>query len=159
MFAKLNSHFESVRDFANAHPAISGTYAHLFTEGLEEVTRNQALPQLYQGSTILVLIGRDISLADYLAERTFLSGYSRAGLLTRDFLRRNAQAEAECEGRMWLDQSFNPALFLYVNLWSWLKHDDMDNATVSEPACILILLGASICSTKSGTNSDSCSNT
>lgn len=159
MFAKLNSHFESLRDFANAHPAITGTYAHLFTESLEEVTRKQALPQLYKGSTILVLIGRDISLADYLAERTFLSGYSRAGLLTRDFLHRNARAEAECEGRMWLDQSFNPALFPYVNLWPWLKHDDIDNAAVSESACILTPVGASICSTKSCTDSGSYLNT
>jgi hypothetical protein len=159
MFAKLNSHFESVRYFANAHPAISGAYAHLFTDGLEEATRNQALPQPYKGLTIVVLIGRDISLADYLSERSFLGGYSRAGLLTRDFLRRNAQAEAEYEGRMWLDQSFNPALFPYVNLWPWLKHDDMDDAAVSDPACILIQPGASICSIKSCTNSGSCSNT
>lgn len=50
-------------------------------------------------------------------------------------------------------------IFPFVNLWPWLKHEDIYNAAVSDPASILIFLGASIYSTKSSNNSGSCSNT
>jgi hypothetical protein len=126
----VKSHFEYVQAFANARPETTGTSSNPFTDGVRDTCISQAIPRQYKGNTILAFLGKDITIEDFVAERTFIGGKSRAGLLTRDFVRRLAETEEQNFGREWSDQNFDPGFFTFFDLWPWLWHKDEDDAVV-----------------------------
>jgi hypothetical protein len=127
----VKSHFEVVQAFANGHPQTTGTHENPFTDGVRNTCIAQAIPKLYRNNTILAFLGKDITIEDYVAERSFLGGKGRACLLTRDFIRRLAETEERNHGQEWNDQHYDPAFFTFVDLWPWLWHLDEDEAVVS----------------------------
>lgn len=128
---KVAKHFNAIQEYANAHPAETGTFAHPFTDGLKDAMREQATPSQYRGHTLVVFFGKDITLEDYLGEKLFIKGKSRAGLLTRDFLCRLAATEEINHGQYWEDGAFNPFFFTFFDLWCWLKHLKTEATRVS----------------------------
>ncbi|KAN0106163.1 hypothetical protein V8E51_009039 [Hyaloscypha variabilis] len=130
MCEQLVSHFDHLQDFANSNPGITGTGIHRYTDKLKQVAMTQAMPYIYNGKApIMVTVGRDITLEDYVGENSFLGGKSQAGLLNRDFLRRLAQFEEQNHGQEWSDGRFDPTIFSFINLWRWLLHDNLADAT------------------------------
>jgi hypothetical protein len=124
MAVALADHFEEVQAFANSHPSHTGTAQHPFTDGVREAARLSGEPMLYRGTTILLLLGKDITYEQYLGETTFFGGKARSGYLVRDFLSRLANTE---ESNMnpdtsWDPRAFSPRHLAFVDFWSWLWH-------------------------------------
>jgi hypothetical protein len=91
----------------------------------------QAIPKLYRGAAVvLVVVGKDITLGNYLAEVTFFEGKSRAATLTRTLLRRMADREAEYTGSVlnWVPEMFDVNNFPFVDLYYWMKHGNREHA-------------------------------
>jgi len=118
MLESLDAHFMSVQGYANDYPGESGTARHEFTDKLRDVTMKQATPHQYLGNTVLLFIGKDITLTDYCAEETFMTGGSRSGVLTRDIISCIVRAEAQANDRDYQLQAFRPdmSLWCFVDL-------------------------------------------
>lgn len=130
MVAQLDTHFNATQVYANDNPAESGTCRHEFTDGLRNMFKTQATPHQYSSYTIVVFIGKDITLDNFMSESSFLEGGSRAGVLTKDILLRIIGAEAQANDRSASVQAFNSQMsaFCFVDLWPWLWHKNIEQA-------------------------------
>jgi hypothetical protein len=132
MQSSLEALFWQIQIFAMTHPEATGADSHAFTDGLRRMMIRQATPWQYRKhGTLLVFIGKDITLEDYLNEVTYMEGQSHAASLTKDLLRHLAYTEETNRngGQEWygLDKSF----FSFFNFWAWLKHKRRPEAMVS----------------------------
>ncbi|KAL2065775.1 hypothetical protein VTL71DRAFT_3445 [Oculimacula yallundae] len=118
---KLFMHFSSIQEYANSNPEETGTLKFPSTDGVRDIALRQGVPKQWDGYTIFVFFENEITLDEYLTERAFISGKSRADLLTRDFLRRLARSEAERAHSAFAEVSFDPAYFCFYDLWKWPK--------------------------------------
>lgn len=120
----INEWAVRIQQYANANPAETGTARHRFTDDIRDNLLQQAMPNRYFDYTLMVFVGKDITFENYVGCRTFLGGRSQAGSLTRDFLRRLCQTEAENNGRIgaWDDMDFDPGFYPFVDLWHTLWH-------------------------------------
>jgi hypothetical protein len=124
MTIALAEHFEEVQNFANSYPPHTGTAEYPFTDGVREAARMSGEPMLYCGTTILLLLGHDISYQQYLGETTFLGGDAWSNHLVRDFLSDIAITE-ECNANMgttWDPRAFHLRHAAFITLWPWLWH-------------------------------------
>jgi hypothetical protein len=128
---ELRAHFANVQAFVNGNPATTGAALHPFTNSVRNTCISQAVPSYYNSNTVIIFLGKDITLEDYASRCTFIGGKSRAGLLTRDFSRRLAETEEKNHGVDWDNSSFDTSFFTFIDLWSWLWHKDEDEALVS----------------------------
>ncbi|KAJ8658217.1 hypothetical protein O0I10_006225 [Lichtheimia ornata] len=85
---------------------------HSMEHDLLDMMLDQALPHTVDGYTILVLLGADITIADFDNAQSFLGGASRAGDLTRNILTRLGRLDIEA-------YHFTPHPFPFVNLYPW----------------------------------------
>ena len=80
--------------YAADHPVETLTNRYPLTNtNLQSVIKSQAFVAPIKGKALLVLFGKDVTIEDFTAEETFLSGNSRAGKLTCDILARLHQYE------------------------------------------------------------------
>jgi hypothetical protein len=124
MAVALADHFEEVQTYANSNPSLTGTVQHPFTDGVREAARLSGEPMLYRNTTILLLLGKDITYEQYLGETTFFGGKARSGYLVRDFLSRLTDTEETNMnlGASWDPRAFSPHHVAFVDFWSWLWH-------------------------------------
>ncbi|KAK8042734.1 hypothetical protein PG994_013217 [Apiospora phragmitis] len=81
----------------NRHLADTGTEIHPLTDPIKRVQLNQATPtpQCRNLGTLMVFIGNGIALEDYVGQRGFMTGKSRAAALTKDTLSNLARMELQ----------------------------------------------------------------
>ncbi|KAJ3172623.1 hypothetical protein HDU88_005953 [Geranomyces variabilis] len=83
---------QSVLDYATESPDKSGTSRRPMTTAHRDMMIQQATPRSFvreAGKEVLmVLVGKDITLEDFISNVPFLEGESRAGRLTADYLAR-----------------------------------------------------------------------
>ncbi|KAK4889161.1 hypothetical protein LTR27_011996 [Elasticomyces elasticus] len=123
-------HFQEVQQYANGNPSETGTGVNEFTDELRLVGQRQATPLQYHDETVMVFIGKDITYEEYKSPVAFVDGQSRAGKLTRDFLYRLANWEAQAGKRNWYPDSFDPSSgpYVFVDLWPWMWHKNVARA-------------------------------
>lgn len=130
MMADVKHLFGAIQQFARDN-ASTGTCKHPFTDILRNAMAAQAQPSLYRMKhVILVVLGKDLTLDNYLREVSFYDGGSQAGTATRDLLQRTASAESECVNgaQSWDSNGFSTQIFPFSNLWDWLNHVQPDAA-------------------------------
>lgn len=127
----LVEHFRGVRQFTEDNRDATGADRHAFGTELRDAVTRQAMPYLYRKAvTPLVLVGKDITLNNYLTETAFwtetafCTGQGQASSLAAAFLCRILRTEANATGHEWewKDTSIDFNIFPFVNLWCWLKH-------------------------------------
>ena len=110
-----------VEEYAANNPIETRTTIFPLTKSyLENVIQKQAMPATIKGSTLIALFGKDVTLEDFKAENTFLSGSSRAGKLTVDMLGRIHQFEHSFAQVQVLP--FIEGQFPFVDLYPWIGH-------------------------------------
>lgn len=127
---ELSLHFDKVQEYARNYPQETGTGTHDFTDSLKGVYEEQARPLQYHGRTLTVCLGKDITYTDYLAEKSFWDGGSRAAVLTKDILHRIVNTEATSHGRdvHAINLRVNGSPWTFVDLWQWLWHRNSEQA-------------------------------
>ncbi|KAI7187773.1 hypothetical protein KC316_g11648 [Hortaea werneckii] len=130
MLDKLTEHFQDVQEYAVAYPQETGTARHDFTDSLKGMMEAQATPWQYKGKTLSVCVGKDITYTDYIAEKSYWDGGSRAGVLTKDILQRIVDEEAEANRRGGYAVNLRPqkSPWAFVDLWPWLWHRNIEQA-------------------------------
>ena len=130
MLDALAVHFDSVQQYAIEFPAETGTARHDFTDGVKNVTEAQATPNQYRGTILAAFIGKDITYTDYMAEKSFWDGGSRAAVLTKDMLQRIVDTEADSNGRGGFQQTLRStgSLWCFADLWPWLWRTNSEQA-------------------------------
>lgn len=119
-------HFDYVKQMIEENPAHFGSGVRPFTKSYRDVCVTQATPQSqYQGVTLLLCIGRDVTLERYVKHRPFFGGPAQAARLTTRILERLAQTEGDTFGRFWEDLAWQPYI-PYVDLWPCLIHEEID---------------------------------
>lgn len=129
--SSLSEHFQIKQDFANGNPDSTGTEQRPFTDTHREMVCKQATPFQYRNATVIVFLGKDVTMGEYISETRYIDGGSQAGYLTRDFISRLVKQEARAHGRDWDFNSFDPHLgyFTFLDFWPWLRHKDRAKAT------------------------------
>lgn len=120
----LDEIFHQIQDYAKRNPNEAGTTFRPFSDRLRIVCRDQAMPLQVSKTTILALVGKDITLEDYVEESSFFDGRSRAATVTKDMIRRLAVAEAESHRDTIPSVNFDPKM-PFIDLWPYLKHYDI----------------------------------
>ncbi|KAI9099983.1 hypothetical protein DFS34DRAFT_678955 [Phlyctochytrium arcticum] len=115
--AGLGQWIQTIQQMTDAYPVETCTANHPMSDALLETYRQQATPRTVNGHTVMVLIGKDITKEDYLANQPFLTGPSRAGALTRDFSARLQSWENNHHG--WDAAQLSTGPFPLVNLCPW----------------------------------------
>ncbi|KAJ3011083.1 hypothetical protein HKX48_007038 [Thoreauomyces humboldtii] len=119
---RLATWANSVQQDSEDHPVETGCGMYPMTDEKISVMLDQATPHQLNGHTVVALIGKDITREDYFQPKTFLSGSSRAGFLTRDLLARYQATETNTA----LMPSLLPAIFLpFCDLFPWLSHKEL----------------------------------
>lgn len=124
MRSDLVDHFKRLQQYANSNGPLTGTDRRRFGDTLRQAMTEQSMPYLYKKAAVpLVIIGKDITLKDYIAETTFWSGRGQASSLVSDFLRRIVRVEARALGKNqeWSDASLDLKAFPFVDLWCWMR--------------------------------------
>ncbi|TPX73006.1 hypothetical protein SpCBS45565_g00121 [Spizellomyces sp. 'palustris'] len=115
-----------ITGITETYPVETCTSHHAMTEAWLSTIRSQATPRTVNGHTLVVLIGKDVTREDYLSGTPFLSGSSRAGHITRDFL---ARLEAsEHNSWTWDATQLTVRPFPFVDLFPWLSLEPVDAA-------------------------------
>ena len=126
----LITHFEEVQEYANNYPAETGTARHPFTDEVRQMTFEQARPSQFQGNTVLVFLGKDITYRDFTRAKPFWDGGSQAMAVIKGILQRTADSEAESHSRNYLRNIHDQlSLWCFADLWSWLRHKNVEQAT------------------------------
>ncbi|KAI8587304.1 hypothetical protein BDZ88DRAFT_247296 [Geranomyces variabilis] len=109
-----------LKDWVLAHPTVLGTFAAHFESRFDAVTLPQSLVTRINGHVIAVLVGKDVTIEEYFANKRFLQGTSRAGHLTTNFLDRLRATEEFTFAAGWhhLSRALQP-LFPFVDLYPW----------------------------------------
>ncbi|KAK5018907.1 hypothetical protein BJ546DRAFT_1099832 [Cryomyces antarcticus] len=122
LWSKVDEHFQDIKIWTETNPDDTGVLLHRFTDGIVKAAVRQATPrEQVHGVTILAMLGKDISLQDYIGRATFLESAGRAGTMTRDFVRRLARNEATTHNVTWREDCFRPEI-PFADLWPCLKH-------------------------------------
>ncbi|KAF7720695.1 hypothetical protein EC973_006325 [Apophysomyces ossiformis] len=101
-----------------------------FPQETLNVIRTQARPCEFGGHNLLMLVGKDITVEDFQGSRSFLSGNSRAGYLTADFLSR---IEAYSRGdTTWRTTDFRSDIFPFIDLFPWPAPLDDHTAALNQ---------------------------
>ncbi|KND03938.1 uncharacterized protein SPPG_01388 [Spizellomyces punctatus DAOM BR117] len=124
--AGLRDWITEITGITEAYPVETCTSQHAMTDALLSTIRSQATPRTVNGHTIMALIGKDVTREDYLSGSSFLSGSSRAGYLTRDFLARLQASEQNL--RSWDATQLTVQPFPFVDLFPWLSLEPVDAA-------------------------------
>lgn len=80
----------------------------------------------------MVFVGNGVALEDYVDQRGFMTGKSRAAGVTKSILRDQAFSEIQdldLENGDERTGTFDTRLFLFYDLWPWLQHGSSENAT------------------------------
>lgn len=105
--------------YAQEHPIETLTNRFPITEEhLENVIKRQAVANLVGGSSLIALVGKDVTIEDLVGENTFLSGSSRAGKLTLELLSRIHQFENNF-GQL-TTNPFIDGQFPFVDVFPWI---------------------------------------
>jgi len=121
-------HFRDVQQVVQDNPAQFASATRPFSDTYRDVCTAQAIPPfLIHGMTLVLVIGKDVTLASYLDPKKFFDGVNQAGALTCRFLLRLAQTEAQSLGRDVVDNSFKPQ-FPFLDLWPCLRHKEIAEA-------------------------------
>lgn len=124
-FADITQHFKMVKQWSNDNSGTTGTSRHRYTDALRQVTTQQAQPLSYKSKfTILAILGKDITMDNYLLARPFFGGESQAAELVSS----NIHRMNEAEDSNYSASAFNASLFPFVDLWNWLRHIDIGEA-------------------------------
>ncbi|KAK6075089.1 hypothetical protein SCUP515_06140 [Seiridium cupressi] len=119
--------FDRLYDIANALPQDTGADKHPFTLNLKDALLRQATPRVNcKFGTLMVWLGKDITLQDYMLEVGFLDGESRAASLAKIMLEHLARSELSSLGYSdeWYGR-FDSEIFCFYDLWPWIKHEDL----------------------------------
>ncbi|KAK9417713.1 hypothetical protein SUNI508_01470 [Seiridium unicorne] len=119
--------FARLYDVANALPQDTGADKHPFTLNLKDSLLRQATPRVNcKFGTLMVWLGKDITLQDYMLEVGFLDGESRAASLAKIMLEHLARSELSSLGYSdeWYGR-FDSEIFCFYDLWPWIKHEDL----------------------------------
>ncbi|KAJ3004163.1 hypothetical protein HKX48_001389, partial [Thoreauomyces humboldtii] len=108
--------FSSVTSFAIDHPEEILASVHQYRPESLAVQKRQATPLQVGGHTLLVLVGKDITLEEYGAGVPFLGGFSRAGYIVSNFLAR-LEAQENAVQNYRLLSSKSQCAFPFVDLW------------------------------------------
>ena len=127
MKTQLDEWADTLFQYALDNPVATLTNRYPLTESnLQSVIKSQAFAAPIKGKALLVLFGKDVTIEDFTAEETFLSGNSRAGKLTLDILSRLHQYE-----HGFGDRQLAPILegqFPFIDLYPWIGHDNTEAA-------------------------------
>jgi hypothetical protein len=143
VFASLTSLLDDIQDYANSNADLTGTWRLEFSDALREMTLQQATPYCFsyfsENVTPIVFIGRDITYEAYVNATPFLATRTpgrtdhagQAGAFVRDIIQRLADDETLANGRDLIPNSFRAdrSFWLFFNLWQWLAHKDLEEAT------------------------------
>ncbi|TKA74125.1 hypothetical protein B0A49_04963 [Cryomyces minteri] len=122
LWSKVDEHFQDIKVWTETNPDETGVLLHRFTDGIAKAAVRQATPrEQVHGVTILAMLGKDITLQDYVGRATFLESVGWAGTMTRDFVRRLARSEATTHNVTWREDCFKPEI-PFADLWPCLKH-------------------------------------
>ncbi|KAI9017006.1 hypothetical protein BC832DRAFT_617647 [Gaertneriomyces semiglobifer] len=147
MKASLKSEWiPRIEEITMENPIETGVSLNMLTPKTLEMIAAQATPRLVNGHVILVVIGKDITREDFLGARTFLSGLSRAGHLTADFLARLEAYERDVQE--WDATLLPKAPFPFVDLFPWLSTQAIEGA-LEQLALYLRTVRPLICVTQS----------
>ncbi|KND01262.1 uncharacterized protein SPPG_03074 [Spizellomyces punctatus DAOM BR117] len=124
MLKAIDQWIEETKCYAEEHPIETKTGLHPLTQKYNTKRRHQLLPQMINDNVILLLIGKDVTFEEYIGSHTFLSGNSRAGYLTKDFLARLQAYERDASSWSTLDK----LAFPFINLFPWMGHEDVTSA-------------------------------
>ncbi|KAK8028878.1 hypothetical protein PG991_005934 [Apiospora marii] len=129
----LETLFDEMQALANATPNDTGTDIRPWTDALKRAQVEQAKVRTqYKLGSLMVFIGKDITIEDYVNQRGFMDGKSRAAMLTKGLLRHLARHEMERldldEEEEWTGDFDTDNLFPFFDLWPWLKHVRLDIA-------------------------------
>ena len=129
--ALLKSHFREVQQYANDNPGETGTASFPFTTEQRAMAIQQATPFPRNAMNVIVFIGRDQVLGEYLSNRKFIDGESHASRCIRDQMYRLVCNEAQAHQREFLVDSFNPnhSAWNFVNMWPWMWCKNLQKAT------------------------------
>lgn len=122
-----------MQGLASATPEDTGTVAHPWKEGLKQAQLQQAKQKTQDKlGSLIVFIGKGITIEDYVNQRGFMDSKSRAAMLTKGLLRHLARYEMERldldEEDEWTGDFDTDSLFPFYDLWPWLKHVCLDIA-------------------------------
>lgn len=121
-FTNLNAHWGEVQQFAESNSGTTGTCRNPFSTKVRNAAFHQSHPYLYRSKVVLfLLVGKDVTLTDYLAGNKFFDCESQAATLTRNFLYRLMSHEGD-------GIAFDERAFPFVDLWPWLWHEDFEAA-------------------------------
>ncbi|KAJ3187643.1 hypothetical protein HDU85_006033 [Gaertneriomyces sp. JEL0708] len=116
---QLQEWADDITSFAEKYPAETGTSLIGPSEkpSYQDALLEQAIPNMVNGHTVLLCLGKDVTLEDFTSGATFFGGASRAGYLTKDFLARLRVWEL---GRTsWTVYKFNSDLFPFIDVYPW----------------------------------------
>ncbi|KAK0526901.1 hypothetical protein OC834_004627 [Tilletia horrida] len=110
--------------FMKEHPVLTGTSRLPPSPGLPDLILKQGMPSTINGFVLLALIGKDITLEDYLQPRPFLQeGESRAGHLLYTLINTLQQWELGLDASIGNTGTKLAALFPFFDLIPWPRHD------------------------------------
>lgn len=126
MATQLFSHFADIQQYVNENRGASGTGVKYFSDELRHTILCEATPMSFRGVNILVFIGKDTTVDDYVNATWFIDGGSRAGRIVRDALHRVTRYEAEAHNRDFSARNFDPhrGAWCFIDMWPWLKKND-----------------------------------
>ncbi|KAI8999252.1 hypothetical protein BC832DRAFT_594711 [Gaertneriomyces semiglobifer] len=116
---QLQEWADDITSFAEEFPAETGTSLIGPSEkpSYRDALLEQAVPYVVNGHTVLLCLGKDVTLEDFTNGATFFGGVSQAGYFTKDFLARLRVWEL---GRnSWTVYKFNPDLFPFIDVYPW----------------------------------------
>jgi len=121
MALALIKHFKEIQDYTNSKSSLTGAARYPFTDGVYGAARLSGEPILYRGTTILAVLGKDITYEQYLGETIFLRWSSH---LVNDFLSRLTSTEESnmSPGTFWDSRAFHARHVAFITLWPWLWH-------------------------------------
>ncbi|KAF7195293.1 hypothetical protein HII31_03499 [Pseudocercospora fuligena] len=123
--SSIMDRFRRLQVFANSNAA-TGTSRHYFADKLRDGIARESMPYRYRGEApILAIVGKDITLSQYVGGLGFFEAKSRAATLTFEIIHGLASREKEfTQGEQsWSSLSFQTELFPFVDLWTWLWHN------------------------------------
>ncbi|KAE8228840.1 hypothetical protein CF326_g6212 [Tilletia indica] len=115
---------DDIFNFMLEHPVLTGTSRLSPGPGLKSTMLAQATPSVVQGRVLIAVLGRDITLEDFLQPRLFLKEYgSRAGHLLLQLLKILQQWEFGLNESTESTGTTINALFPFFDLIPWPRHD------------------------------------
>ncbi|KAL9932203.1 hypothetical protein V8E36_008975, partial [Tilletia maclaganii] len=121
---QLRELFDDIEAFMNQHPDLTGTSWLSPPPSLKATMFEQAQPGTIGGHILMILVGKDITLEDFLYPRPFLEeGGSRAGHLLLQLFKVLRQWESGMNQPLNAEGRSLASMFPFVDLIPWPRHE------------------------------------